>query len=61
MIPLIPMALSGGGGVIAVRTLLLVLAGALVGKIISDVQHKEELEEIRAELEEIKGKMQKRR
>ncbi len=41
--------------------IILVLGGALVGKVISDAQHKKELEEIKAELEEIKKKTQERR
>ncbi len=44
----------------ATRILLAVVAGAVVGKKISDAQHKKELEQIKDGLDEIKRRIKKK-
>jgi outer membrane lipoprotein SlyB len=56
MIPII--AATGGGKIL--RILLAATAGAVVGKKISDAQHKKELEEIRDKVDEIERRMNKK-
>jgi hypothetical protein len=53
---MIPIIAATGGGII-LRILLAAAAGAVVGKKISDAQHKKELEQIRDELDEIKRRI----
>jgi hypothetical protein len=56
MIPII--AATDGGKIL--RILLAATAGVVVGKKISDAQHKKELEEIRDKVDEIERRMNKK-
>jgi len=56
MIPLMTLI----AGSVARRVIVATLTGAVIGKKVSDAQHKKELEQMRAEVEDIKRKIDRR-